>query len=118
MNTTSTCPYATPQSSYNWSSLNPFVPAKASAQAATLYVDQNTNTYNPELEQSIFGGDVLPVPMLIILFMFILFVIIMSVVYVYHWTKFSLGDGFIKNATVLYFVGLLLLSAPLILFII
>jgi hypothetical protein len=117
-------------SSYNWSDFNPFVPAKAEAQA-TKYVDDKPNVYNANTSNSVvssasnvssigqgIGQDVLPVPVLLVLFMFIVFIFIMSIVYVYHWTQFSLGDKFIKNATAIYFIGLILLSLPLLLFLI
>jgi hypothetical protein len=48
---------------------------------------------------------------LIILF-FILFVLLMSVVYVYHWTNFSMGDNYIKKFTVIYLSGLIILAIP------
>jgi hypothetical protein len=48
---------------------------------------------------------------LIILF-FVLFVLLMSVVYVYHWTNFAMGDSYIKRFTVIYLSGLILLSIP------
>jgi hypothetical protein len=113
-----TCPYLQKEakSAYNWSDANPFVVTKASAQAATQYSDQTNNVYNPNLDLK--DSAVLPAPLLIVLFMFVIFVILMSVVYVYHWTRFSLGDRFIENASIIYFVGLILFSLPLVFFLI
>lgn len=110
-----TCPYTQKkvESQYSWSDTNPFTPAKASAQAATQYTSTTENIYNPNLDNQ----SVLTVPILSILFFFIIFTIIMSVVYVYHWTKFSLGDAFVERAIYIYFAGLFILSLPLIKFI-
>lgn len=109
-----TCPYAKPkiQSNYSWSDSNLLV-SRASAQAATQYVDHTTNVYNPTLDTA-----TVPVPLLFVLLMFCIFVIVMSLVYIYHWTKFSLGDRFVERGVYLYLAGLLVLSIPLIIFIV
>jgi hypothetical protein len=52
-----------------------------------------------------------PILYIIILF-FVLFVLLMSVVYVYHWTNFSMGDIYIKRFTAIYLLGLILLAIP------
>jgi hypothetical protein len=110
----STCPYAKPkiESNYSWSDSGLFV-SRASAQAATQYVDQTNNVYNPSLDTA-----TLPVPLLFVLLMFCVFVTVISLVYIYHWTKFSLGDKFIERGVYIYLLGLLILSIPLIIFVI
>jgi hypothetical protein len=52
-----------------------------------------------------------PILYIIILF-FALFVLLMSVVYVYHWTNFAMGDNYIKRFTFIYLLGIILLSIP------
>lgn len=56
----------------------------------------------------------LTLPFLLLIGAFLLFVILMSVVYVYHWLKFSLNDPFIKNFFPVFFFGLIMLTIPLI----
>jgi uncharacterized protein YndB with AHSA1/START domain len=58
--------------------------------------------------------NLLSVPLYIIVFFFLLFTVTMSLIYVYHWVKFNLNDPFIKNFSVIYFLGLCLLLIPLI----
>ena len=55
----------------------------------------------------------LSVPFYLIIISFFAFVILISVVYVYHWYKFNLGDSFIQNFVPIFFVGLLVLTIPL-----
>ncbi len=76
---------------------------KAEAQAT-----QNTTQVANSMSEQ------LSVPFYLIIGSFFIFVLLMSVIYMYHWQKFSLGDHFIKNFSPLYFVGLVLLSIPLI----
>lgn len=54
------------------------------------------------------------VPLYITIFFFLLFTVTMSLIYVYHWVKFNLNDPFIKNFSIIYFLGLCLLLVPLI----
>jgi hypothetical protein len=59
-------------------------------------------------------NDDLTLPFYLILGSFFLFIVLMSVVYIYHWMKFNLNDPFIKGFIPIYFIGLLLLMIPLI----
>ncbi len=88
------CPLLTilPPKVYNWT-----------VEPSTYFVStSNTQPHN-----------MLTVPFYFLIMMFFLFVIVMSVVYVYHWTNFNLGDSFIKNYRYVYFAGLLLLCIPI-----
>lgn len=69
---------------------------------------QGTNNFSQNL------SDQLTVPFLFFVFSFFLFIILMSVVYIYHWEKFSMNDPFIKNFSPVFFVGLVVLLLPLI----
>jgi hypothetical protein len=58
--------------------------------------------------------DQLSVPFYLFLASCLLFVILMSVVYIYHWLRFSLNDPFIRNFAPIYFFGLIILTIPLV----
>lgn len=58
--------------------------------------------------------NLLSVPLYITVFFFLIFTVTMSCIYMYHWVKYNLNDPFIKNFTVVYFLGLCLLLVPLI----
>lgn len=58
--------------------------------------------------------DQLSIPFYLFLASCLLFVILMSVVYIYHWLRFSLNDPFVRNFAPIYFFGLILLFIPLI----
>ena len=96
---------------YEWSSAV-LLPAKAEAQTSNTFGDLAATTV------TVNESDILPTPILIVLLMFFVFMFVLSGVYVYHWITFNLGDRFIKNAVFVYFVGLILLSLPLVAFII
>lgn len=59
-------------------------------------------------------SDQLTAPFLFLVASFFLFIILMSVVYLYHWRRFSMNDPFIMNFAPIYFAGLVILCAPLI----
>lgn len=59
-------------------------------------------------------GDQLTLPFYLLLISFFVFIFIMSVIYIYHWTQFNLNDKFIRNFVPIYLIGILILSAPLI----
>ena len=96
---------------YSWSS-EVFGVAKAGAQGIETKSDivQNNISNNKTNE--------LPLPVLALLLFFVVFMFILSAVYLYHWVNFNMGDTFIKKAIYIYFIGLALLSLPLILFLI
>lgn len=75
----------------------------ANAQAATVQTTDLATNLSQQLS----------VPFYFIVASFFLFVILMSAVYMYHWMKFNLNDPFIKNFTPIYFVGLVVLTIPL-----
>lgn len=80
----------------------------AYAQDTQVGIGENVTSATASL------SDQLTTPFLLLVGSFFLFVILMSVVYVYHWFKFSLNDPFIKNFTPIYFIGITLLSSLLI----
>lgn len=106
---------------YEWSSAV-FLPAKAEAQTSNTFGDISVSgssvNSNPISAVSYSESDLLPTPILVMLLMFFVFMFVLSGVYVYHWVTFNLGDKFIKNAVFVYFVGLVLLTLPLVAFII
>ena len=59
-------------------------------------------------------SDQLTFPFLILIFSFFIFIFLMSFVYYYHWKKFTMSDQFINGFVPIYFLGLVLLSVPLI----
>lgn len=112
------CPYAKKQSLYEWSA-SIIAPSKAEAQSINSFGDtpaQSTGTVVVSTTQVYADNASLPMPVLTLVFLFVVFTFIMSAVYVYHWTQFNMGDRFIKNAVMIYFIGLLLFSLPLITF--
>lgn len=52
-------------------------------------------------------------PFYLTFFSFLFFVIVMTIVYYYHLTKFSLGDPFMKNFVPIFIGGLMVLALPL-----
>jgi hypothetical protein len=58
--------------------------------------------------------NLLSIPLYITIIIFLLFTVTMSLTYMYHWVKFNLNDPFIKNFSIIYFIGLCLLLIPLI----
>ncbi len=56
----------------------------------------------------------LTMPFYLVILAFFAFVILMSFVYIYHWTKFNMQDSFVKSFITIYLVGLFILSIPLI----
>jgi hypothetical protein len=58
--------------------------------------------------------DSLTVPFYLLLGSFFLFVVLMSVVFMYHWTKFSIEDPMIKSFIPIYFIGLIVLTVPIV----
>lgn len=58
--------------------------------------------------------NLLSVPLYIVVIVFLIFTVTMSLIYMYHWTKYSLNDPFIMKFSLFYFVGLCLLLVPLI----
>ncbi len=99
------CPLLTklPEKEYTWQvDQNPFF--------VTVVNAQNQNNMQNTVFQT---SQILTIPFYFLIMMFFLFVIVMSVVYVYHWVNFNLGDIYIKNYMYVYFSGLLLLSTPL-----
>jgi hypothetical protein len=106
------------QNAYNWSDYNPLSVSRASAQQSD-YTSNTVNVYDSSKDIAIKSSQaILPMPILFLIFIFTLFIIVISIVYTYHWTQFNLGDSFIKRATFIYFMGLVLLTLPLLLFLI
>jgi hypothetical protein len=58
-------------------------------------------------------SDQLSLPFYLLLFSFFAFVVLMSIVYVYHLSRFNLGDRFVKNYIPIYLFGLIILTVPL-----
>lgn len=90
------CQYLTyvPQQKYNWN-----------MNFVSIAEAQSFNSFQ--------GGGFLSAPLYLIIFVFLAFTVTMSLVYLYHWVKFNLNDPFIKNFTIIYFIGLCALLLPL-----
>ena len=101
--TTPICPLLTklPEKVYTW---NMSLVETAHAQNN---ISQSINNFSYQT------GAILTLPFYFLIMMFFLFVVVMSVVYVYHWENFNLGDSFIKNYMYVYFIGLVVLCVPL-----
>ena len=108
---------------YSWSS-EVFGVSKAGAQGVENKIQnlpKNTQQNIKSNMQNNITNNIsssLPFPVAVIVLFFIVFMFILSIVYVYHWVNFNMGDKFIKNAIYIYFAGLIVLSMPLILFLI
>ncbi len=68
-----------------------------------VYMQESINILNDQLS----------LPFFLLMFSFLAFVILMSVVYVYHFSRFNLGDRYIKNFIPIYLFGLIILTVPL-----
>lgn len=96
------CQYLTyvPPAKYTWQ-MNPIETFTSTANAQSL---NNLATTD----------NLLSVPLYMVVVIFLIFTVTMSIIYMYHWTKYSLNDPFIMKFSLFYFMGLCLLLVPLI----
>ena len=87
-------------------------------QAYTWDMNNSGNIFASKAEAQSLGNlattdNLLSVPLYIVVILFLIFTVTMSLIYMYHWVKYNLNDPFIKNFSIIYFLGLCALLVPL-----
>ncbi len=95
-----------------------YVPPKAYTWEMNNGNTENLNIFASKAEAQSLGNlattdNLLSVPLYIVVILFLIFTVTMSLIYMYHWVKYNLNDPFIKNFSIIYFLGLCALLIPL-----
>lgn len=82
--------------------------SSSNSKSGTISSVGNMQTISSQLSSQ------LSLPFYLVVLSFFVFAVLMSGVYIYHWTKFNLNDPFIRNYAVVFLCGLFILTMPLI----